>query len=152
VLTPHTPLGWFAFFGVGGAVARDAADRRHHCCSSRVSGIWAITQPVAWGYRDHQLRLVDRYWPRGTLISAILLLLQQGWRNSTTALPKPYDFRRGLRGHVPADPRGPSLAWVLAVSAALHHDSVAAVPVSAALDVFAVSTYAPSSWSSGTWA
>jgi Ni/Fe-hydrogenase subunit HybB-like protein len=45
-------------------------------------GIWAITQPVAWGFA-----IINFVWwigigHAGTLISAILLLFKQGWRNS----------------------------------------------------------------------
>jgi molybdopterin-containing oxidoreductase family membrane subunit len=81
VLTPHTPLGWFALFGLGGAVAT--------CLLVALvwlllvgTGIWAITQPVAWGFA-----IINFVWwigigHAGTLISAILLLFKQGWRNS----------------------------------------------------------------------
>jgi molybdopterin-containing oxidoreductase family membrane subunit len=46
------------------------------------TGIWAITQPVAWGFA-----IINFVWwigigHAGTLISAILLLFKQGWRNS----------------------------------------------------------------------
>jgi Ni/Fe-hydrogenase subunit HybB-like protein len=45
-------------------------------------GIWAITQPVAWGFA-----IINFVWwigigHAGTLISAILLLFKQGWRNA----------------------------------------------------------------------
>jgi molybdopterin-containing oxidoreductase family membrane subunit len=45
-------------------------------------GIWAITMPVAWGFA-----IINFVWwigigHAGTLISAILLLFKQGWRNS----------------------------------------------------------------------
>jgi hypothetical protein len=45
-------------------------------------GIWALTQPVAWGFA-----IINFVWwigigHAGTLISAILLLFKQGWRNS----------------------------------------------------------------------
>ena len=81
VLTPHTPLGWFGVFTVGGSVAV--------CLLVAVTwlflkgvGIWAITQPVAWGFA-----IINFVWwigigHAGTLISAILLLFKQGWRNS----------------------------------------------------------------------
>ena len=46
------------------------------------TGIWAVTQPTAWG-----LAIVNFVWwigigHAGTLISAILLLFRQRWRNS----------------------------------------------------------------------
>ncbi len=45
-------------------------------------GIWGINVPVGWGFA-----IVNFVWwigigHAGTLISAILLLLKQGWRNS----------------------------------------------------------------------
>ena len=51
------------------------------CCSSGV-GIWGINIPVGWGFA-----IVNFVWwigigHAGTLISAILLLLQQKWRTS----------------------------------------------------------------------
>jgi molybdopterin-containing oxidoreductase family membrane subunit len=81
VLTPDTPLGWFAFFGVGGAVATLLLTAV--CWLFLVGvGIWGITQPVAWGFA-----IINFVWwigigHAGTLISAILLLFKQGWRNS----------------------------------------------------------------------
>ncbi len=46
------------------------------------TGIWGLNQPVAWGFA-----IINFVWwigigHAGTLISAILLLLNQGWRNS----------------------------------------------------------------------
>jgi molybdopterin-containing oxidoreductase family membrane subunit len=81
VLTPHTPLGWFALFGVGGAVATLLLTAV--CWLFLVGvGIWGLTQPVAWGFA-----IINFVWwigigHAGTLISAILLLFKQGWRNS----------------------------------------------------------------------
>src|SRR5450631_3267918 len=81
VLTPHTPLGWFAFFGIagGGATVLLVAVT---WLFLRGVGIWAITQPVAWGFA-----IINFVWwigigHAGTLISAILLLFKQSWRNS----------------------------------------------------------------------
>ena len=81
VLTPHTPLGWFAFFGVAGAGATMLLVAVTWLFLKGV-GIWAITQPVAWGFA-----IINFVWwigigHAGTLISAILLLFKQGWRNS----------------------------------------------------------------------
>src|ERR1017187_2219372 len=81
VLTPHTPLGWLALFGIagGGATVLLVAVT---WLFLRGVGIWAITQPVAWGFA-----IINFVWwigigHAGTLISAILLLFKQGWRNS----------------------------------------------------------------------
>src|ERR1039457_3964930 len=81
VLTPDTPLGWFAFFGVAGAGATVLLVAVTWLFL-KGTGIWAITQPVAWGFA-----IINFVWwigigHAGTLISAILLLFKQGWRNS----------------------------------------------------------------------
>ena len=81
VLTPHTPLGWFAIFsmaGMGATVLLVAVT----WLFLKGTGIWAITQPVAWGFA-----IINFVWwigigHAGTLISAILLLFKQQWRNS----------------------------------------------------------------------
>ena len=81
VLTPHTPLGWFGYFAVAGAGATMLLVALCWLFLKGV-GIWAITQPVAWGFA-----IINFVWwigigHAGTLISAILLLFKQGWRNS----------------------------------------------------------------------
>jgi molybdopterin-containing oxidoreductase family membrane subunit len=81
VLTPHTPLGWFAFFSVAGAATTMLLVALTWLFLKGV-GIWAITQPVAWGFA-----IINFVWwigigHAGTLISAILLLFKQSWRNA----------------------------------------------------------------------
>ncbi|HEU5457552.1 MAG TPA: NrfD/PsrC family molybdoenzyme membrane anchor subunit [Terracidiphilus sp.] len=81
VLTPHTPLGWLMYFAVGGAGSTMLMVAVVWLFLKGV-GIWAITQPVAWGFA-----IINFVWwigigHAGTLISAILLLFKQGWRNS----------------------------------------------------------------------
>ena len=81
VLTPHTPLGWFALFGMAGGGATMLLMAVTWLFLKGV-GIWAITQPVAWGFA-----IINFVWwigigHAGTLISAILLLFKQSWRNS----------------------------------------------------------------------
>ncbi len=81
VLTPHTPLGWFALFAIAGGVATVLLVAVTWLFLKGV-GIWAITQPVAWGFA-----IINFVWwigigHAGTLISAILLLFKQQWRNS----------------------------------------------------------------------
>ncbi len=81
VLTSQTPLGWlFGFAMAGGLVAMMLT--AVGWLFLKGTGIWAITMPVAWGFA-----IVNFVWwigigHAGTLISAILLLFKQGWRNS----------------------------------------------------------------------
>ncbi len=81
VLTPHTPMGWFAVFALAGSGATVLLVAVTWLFLKGV-GIWAITQPVAWGFA-----IINFVWwigigHAGTLISAILLLFKQQWRNS----------------------------------------------------------------------
>ncbi len=95
-------------------------------------GIWAITQPVAWGFA-----IINFVWwigigHAGTLISAILLLFKQGWRNAISRFAEAMTiFAVVCAGMFPLIHVGPSVAGVLDVAAALHHDGVAAVPLAA---------------------
>jgi Ni/Fe-hydrogenase subunit HybB-like protein len=81
VLTPHTPLGWFGFLSVAGAGVVMLLVAITWLFLKGV-GIWGITIPVAWGFA-----IINFVWwigigHAGTLISAILLLFKQQWRNS----------------------------------------------------------------------
>ena len=81
VLTPHTPFGFLVFLGLAGSVAIMLLVAVTWLFLKGV-GIWAITQPVAWGFA-----IINFVWwigigHAGTLISAILLLFKQQWRNS----------------------------------------------------------------------
>ncbi len=77
---PHPP-GWYIIFTLGFAGT----------CMLGISlvylfavgtGIWAISMPVAWGFAIINLVWWIGIGHAGTLISAILLLLRQDWRNS----------------------------------------------------------------------
>src|ERR1700678_2194302 len=81
VLTSNTPLGWFAGLTFAGGVATLVAIALTWLFLKGV-GIWGITIPGAWGFA-----IINFVWwigigHAGTLISAILLLFQQTWRNS----------------------------------------------------------------------
>src|SRR5580700_3836244 len=81
MLTPQTPMGWFALFTVAGGGATMLMVALTWLFLKGV-GIWAITQPVDWGFA-----IINFVWwigigHAGTLISAILLLFKQQWRNS----------------------------------------------------------------------
>jgi len=81
VLTSHTPLGWWFGFMLAGSIVGLLMVCLTWLFLKGV-GIWAITVPVAWGFA-----IINFVWwigigHAGTLISAILLLFKQGWRNS----------------------------------------------------------------------
>jgi len=81
VLTPHTPIEWIVVFG---AVFTGTLVLLFAIAWLLYSGIgiWGVNIPVAWGFA-----IVNFVWwigigHAGTLISAILLLLHQAWRQS----------------------------------------------------------------------
>jgi molybdopterin-containing oxidoreductase family membrane subunit len=81
VLTARTPIEWFVLFGIGFAGAMMLMFALAVLLVRGV-GIWGINIPVAWGFA-----IVNFVWwigigHAGTLISAILLLLHQAWRQS----------------------------------------------------------------------
>ena len=81
VLTRKTTLGWLVGFGIGFALVMVLLMATGYLFLRGV-GIWGIDVPVAWGFA-----IVNFVWwigigHAGTLISAILLLLRQSWRNS----------------------------------------------------------------------
>ena len=79
-------------------------------------GIWGINIPVGWGFA-----IINFVWwigigHAGTLISAILLLLQQTWRTSINRFAEAMTlFAVVVRRHLPAVPHGPPVARLLAV-------------------------------------
>ncbi len=81
VLTRETPLGWLLALGFTGLLVMVLCYAIGYLLLRGV-GIWGINIPVAWGFA-----IVNFVWwigigHAGTLISAILLLLKQSWRNS----------------------------------------------------------------------
>ena len=81
VLTSNTPLGWFGGLAVAGGVATFLIIALTWLVLKGV-GIWGVTIPGAWGFA-----IINFVWwigigHAGTLISAILLLFKQTWRNS----------------------------------------------------------------------
>ncbi|MGB7190357.1 MAG: NrfD/PsrC family molybdoenzyme membrane anchor subunit [Acidobacteriaceae bacterium] len=81
VLTTHTPLGWFFGFAIAGGFVLMLLVAITWLFIKGV-GVWAVSIPTAWGFA-----IVNFVWwigigHAGTLISAILLLFKQGWRNS----------------------------------------------------------------------
>src|SRR6202166_4763619 len=142
VLTPHTPLGWFALFAIagGGATALLVAVT---WLFLKGVGIWAITQPVAWGFA-----IINFVWwigigHAGTLISAILLLFKQGWRNSINRFAEAMTiFAVVCAGMFPLIHVGrPWLGyWMLPLPVTMNVWPQFRSPL--LWDVFAVSTYA----------
>jgi molybdopterin-containing oxidoreductase family membrane subunit len=142
VLTPHTPLGWFAIFsmaGMGATVLLVAVT----WLFLKGTGIWAITQPVAWGFA-----IINFVWwigigHAGTLISAILLLFKQQWRNSISRFAEAMTiFAVVCAGMFPLIHVGrPWLGyWMLPLPYTMNLWPQFRSPLE--WDVFAVSTYA----------
>ena len=142
VLTPSTPLGWFAIFGIGGALATVLLTAVTWLFLVGV-GIWGITQPVAWGFA-----IINFVWwigigHAGTLISAILLLFKQTWRNSINRFAEAMTlFAVACAGIFPAIHVGrPWLAyWFFPIPNTMGVWPQFRSPLM--WDVFAVSTYA----------
>ena len=81
VLTGHTPLAWFFGLMFAGGIASLVVIAVTWLFLKGV-GIWGVTIPGAWGFA-----IINFVWwigigHAGTLISAILLLFKQTWRNS----------------------------------------------------------------------
>jgi Ni/Fe-hydrogenase subunit HybB-like protein len=81
VLTRPVSNGWLVGFGVAFLLTMMLLYAIGYLVLRGV-GIWGVTVPIAWGFA-----IVNFVWwigigHAGTLISAILLLLRQDWRNS----------------------------------------------------------------------
>src|SRR5438046_2197800 len=81
VLTRPTSNGWLLGFGVAFLISMGLLCAVGYLFLRGV-GIWGVNIPVGWGFA-----IVNFVWwigigHAGTLISAILLLLRQSWRNS----------------------------------------------------------------------
>ncbi|HUP02957.1 MAG TPA: NrfD/PsrC family molybdoenzyme membrane anchor subunit [Bryobacteraceae bacterium] len=81
VLTKRTPFFWFASFGVGFSLLLLLLLSMALLFGKGV-GIWGIRTPVMWGFAITNFVWWIGIGHAGTLISAILLLLNQRWRNS----------------------------------------------------------------------
>ena len=142
VLTPHTPMGWFAIFALAGSGATVLLVAVTWLFLKGV-GIWAITIPVAWGFA-----IINFVWwigigHAGTLISAILLLFKQTWRNSISRFAEAMTiFAVMCAGLFPLIHTGrPWLAyWMLPLPFTMTVWPQFRSPLE--WDVFAVSTYA----------
>ncbi len=81
VLTRKTPLFWWVTFSFGVACGHYFRNRSVHILFVGV-GVWGVEIPVAWGFAITNFVWWIGIGHAGTLISAILLLLHQPWRNS----------------------------------------------------------------------
>jgi len=81
VVLQRTPRWWYAGFGISFLIMMMFLTAVTWLFAKGV-GIWGVNEPVGWGFA-----IVNFVWwigigHAGTLISAILLLLRQGWRTS----------------------------------------------------------------------
>ena len=81
VLGRGAPMGWWIGFGISFALVMGLMLSIAYLLARGV-GIWGVNAPVGWGFA-----IINFVWwigigHAGTLISAILLLLRQGWRTS----------------------------------------------------------------------
>jgi molybdopterin-containing oxidoreductase family membrane subunit len=142
VLTSHTPLGWWFGFVLAGGVVGMLLTALTWLFLKGV-GIWAITIPVAWGFA-----IINFVWwigigHAGTLISAILLLFKQGWRNSINRFAEAMTiFAVVCAGMFPLIHVGrPWLGyWLFPYPSTMNYWPQFRSPL--LWDVFAVSTYA----------
>jgi molybdopterin-containing oxidoreductase family membrane subunit len=142
VLTSHTPLGWWFGLVLAGSVAGMLLTAVTWLFLKGV-GIWAITVPVAWGFA-----IINFVWwigigHAGTLISAILLLFKQGWRNSINRFAEAMTiFAVVCAGMFPLIHVGrPWLGyWLFPYPSTMNYWPQFRSPL--LWDVFAVSTYA----------
>ncbi|MGH7966461.1 MAG: NrfD/PsrC family molybdoenzyme membrane anchor subunit [Candidatus Binatia bacterium] len=80
-LTRRTPRGWFIGFGLAFMLAMLLLSSIGYLLVAGI-GIWGVNMPVAWGFASVNFVWWIGIGHAGTLISAILLLLQQEWRTS----------------------------------------------------------------------
>ena len=81
VLTRKTPLSWFIPFAIASMLLMIFLAAVGYLLVRGV-GIWGIKIPIAWGWAITNFVWWIGIGHAGTLISAILLLLNQSWRNS----------------------------------------------------------------------
>ena len=128
----HT-LPWYIVFGIGFGLLQ-LMGLSITWLLYRGVGVWGINKPVMWGWD-----IINFVWwigigHAGTLISAILLLLRQQWRNSINRFAEADDAvcRCVRRTFSPAAHRT-ALGSLLDVPIPEHFGNVAAVPQPAAL-------------------
>ena len=141
VLTRPTSNGWLVGFGVAFLLTMVLLFAIAYLLVKGV-GIWGINIPVGWGFA-----IVNFVWwigigHAGTLISAILLLLRQSWRNSINRFVEAMTlFAVSCAGLFPILHMGrPWLAyWLFPYPNTMNYWPQFRSPL--VWDVFAVSTY-----------
>jgi Ni/Fe-hydrogenase subunit HybB-like protein len=141
VLTTQTPLLWFAVVGIGSILVGGLGMAVTYLFYRGV-GIWGVNVPIGWGFA-----IVNFVWwvgigHAGTLISAILLLLRQSWRNSINRFAEAMTlFAVMCAGMFPVLHMGrPWLAyWLFPYPNTMNYWPQFRSPL--VWDVFAVSTY-----------
>src|SRR5579864_3506027 len=142
VLSKRTPLLWAAGIGVGFALLNLLLLSATLLFAKGV-GIWGIRTPVMWGFAITNFVWWIGIGHAGTLISAILLLLNQKWRNSINRFAEAMTlFAVACAGLFPILHMGrPWLAyWLFPYPNSMMVEPNFRSPL--VWDVFAVSTYA----------
>ncbi|MBV8073556.1 MAG: polysulfide reductase NrfD [Acidobacteriaceae bacterium] len=141
VLTRKTPLFWWAAFSFGVAWVIVFVIALYMILFVGV-GVWGIEIPVAWGFAITNFVWWIGIGHAGTLISAILLLLHQSWRNSINRFAEAMTiFAVMCAGMFPLLHLGRSwiFYWILPYPNTMHVQPNFRSPL--VWDVFAVSTY-----------
>jgi Ni/Fe-hydrogenase subunit HybB-like protein len=141
VLNRPTSTGWFVGFGVAFMLTMMMLFAIGYLVV-KGTGIWGINIPIGWGFA-----IVNFVWwigigHAGTLISAILLLLRQSWRNSINRFAEAMTlFAVAAAGIFPLIHTGrPWLAyWLFPYPNTMKYWPQFRSPL--LWDVFAVSTY-----------
>ena len=82
MLTRKTPLFWWCAFRIRLIRCLSCSESRSRYLLAKGVGIWGVEIPVAWAFAITNFVWWIGIGHAGTLISAFLLLLNQGWRNS----------------------------------------------------------------------
>src|SRR5467141_4298475 len=141
VLTRPASNGWFVGFGIAFTLTMMMLYAVGYLVLKGI-GIWGVTIPIGWGFA-----IVNFVWwigigHAGTLISAILLLLRQSWRNSINRFAEAMTlFAVACAGIFPLVHTGrPWLAyWLFPYPNTMSYWPQFRSPL--LWDVFAVSTY-----------
>src|ERR1035438_8799905 len=142
VLTKRTPVFWFVSFGAG-LVLLMFFLLAVGLLFAKGTGIWGLRTPVMWGFAITNFVWWIGIGHAGTLISAILLLLNQSWRNSINRFAEAMTlFAVACAGMFPILHLGrPWLAyWLFPYPNTMGVQPNFRSPL--VWDVFAVSTYA----------